>query len=33
LSPLVKRIVFAWVATDLIWGALFAWVLKREKAN
>jgi hypothetical protein len=31
LSPLAKRIVVAWIATDVIWGALFVYVLKREQ--
>jgi hypothetical protein len=32
MSPLAKRIVFSWIATDIVWGVLFAWVLRREKA-
>ena len=32
MSPLAKRIVFSWVATDLIWGALLVYVLKRDKS-
>jgi hypothetical protein len=31
MSPLAKRIVFSWIATDFIWGALLVYVLKREK--
>ena len=31
MDPLVKRIVFAWIATDLIWGALFVWALRRQE--
>jgi hypothetical protein len=31
MSPLAKRIVFSWIATDFIWGALLVYALKREK--
>jgi hypothetical protein len=31
MSPLAKRIVFSWIATDVIWGSLLIYVLKREK--
>jgi hypothetical protein len=31
VSPLAKRIVFCWVATDVIWASLFIYVLKREQ--
>ena len=31
VSPLSKRIVAAWVLTDIIWGALFVYVQRREK--
>jgi hypothetical protein len=31
MSPLAKRIVFSWIATDFIWGALLVYVLKREQ--
>jgi hypothetical protein len=31
MSPLARRIVFSWIATDIIWAALFIWVLKRER--
>jgi hypothetical protein len=31
MSPVGKRIVFSWIATDFIWGALLVYVLKREK--
>jgi hypothetical protein len=31
VSPLAKRIVFSWIATDVIWASLFIWVLKREQ--
>jgi len=30
-SPIAKRIVFSWIATDVIWAALFIYVLKREE--
>jgi hypothetical protein len=33
MSPLAKRIVFSWIATDIIWGSLLIYVLKREKAQ
>jgi hypothetical protein len=32
VDPLSKRIVFSWIATDIIWAALFIYVQKREKA-
>ena len=31
VSPIAKRIVFSWIATDVIWAALFIYVLKREE--
>jgi hypothetical protein len=31
VSPLAKRIVFCWVATDVICASLFIYVLKREQ--
>jgi hypothetical protein len=31
VSPLSKRIVFSWIATDVIWAALFIYVQKREQ--
>jgi hypothetical protein len=31
LDPLSKRIVFSWIATDIIWATLFIWVQKREQ--
>jgi hypothetical protein len=31
MSPLAKRIVLSWIATDVIWATLFIWVLKREQ--
>jgi hypothetical protein len=30
VDPISKRIVFSWIATDIIWGALFVYVLKRQ---
>ena len=33
MDPLVKRVVFSWIATDLIWAALFVWVLKRQQSD
>jgi hypothetical protein len=32
VSPLAKRIVLSWVATDVIWASLFIYVLKREQS-
>ena len=31
VSPVAKRIVFSWIASDVIWAALFIYVLKREE--
>ena len=31
MSPLAKRIVVSWIATDVIWCALLIYVLKREQ--
>ena len=31
VSPLAKRIVLSWIATDMIWASLFIYVLKREQ--
>jgi hypothetical protein len=31
VGPLAKRIVASWIATDIIWASLFAYVLKRAK--
>ena len=31
MSPLSKRIVMSWIATDFIWCALLIHVLKREQ--
>jgi hypothetical protein len=33
MSPLSKRIVLSWIASDIIWAALFIWVQKREQAD
>jgi hypothetical protein len=30
MDPLSKRIVFSWIATDIIWASLFIWVQKRQ---
>lgn len=30
MSPLSKRIVMSWIATDVIWASLFIWVQKHE---
>jgi hypothetical protein len=30
VDPLSKRIVLSWIATDIIWAALFIWVQKRQ---
>ena len=32
MSPLAKRILFAWIATDVAWLALFVYALKRERS-
>jgi hypothetical protein len=31
MDPLSKRIVFAWIATDIVWAALFIWVQRRNR--
>jgi hypothetical protein len=31
VSSLSKRIVLSWIASDVLWAALFIWVQKREK--
>jgi hypothetical protein len=31
MDPLSKRIVFSWIATDLIWASLFIYVQKRNQ--
>jgi hypothetical protein len=30
MDPLSKRIVMSWIATDLIWAALFIYAQKRQ---
>jgi hypothetical protein len=30
VDPLSKRIVISWIATDIIWGALFIWTQRRK---
>ena len=32
MDPISKRIVFSWIATDIIWAALFIRTLKRDQA-
>jgi hypothetical protein len=32
VSPLAKRIVISWIATDAIWASLLIYVLKREQS-
>jgi hypothetical protein len=32
VDPLSKRIVFSWIATDIIWAALFIYAQKRQNA-
>jgi hypothetical protein len=31
VHPISKRIVFSWIATDIIWASLFIYVEKRLK--
>jgi hypothetical protein len=31
VDPIAKRIVFSWIATDIIWASLFIFTLKRQK--
>ena len=31
MDPISKRIVFSWIATDIIWASLFIFTLKRQK--
>jgi hypothetical protein len=31
MSPLSKRIVLSWIATDIIWASLFIYVEKAQK--
>lgn len=33
MSPLAKRIIASWVVTDLIWGSLLIYVLKRDQGR
>jgi hypothetical protein len=32
MDPVSKRIVLSWIATDIIWAALFIYVQKGEAA-
>ena len=32
MSPVAKRIVLSWIATDVIWASLFIYVSKRDQA-
>jgi hypothetical protein len=31
MDPIAKRIVFSWIATDLIWASLFIYVQKSRE--
>jgi hypothetical protein len=31
MSPVAKRILFSWIATDVLWASLFIYVLKRDQ--
>jgi hypothetical protein len=31
MHPDSKRIVFSWIATDIVWASLFIYVEKRSK--
>jgi len=31
MDPISKRIVFSWIATDIIWAALFVFAQKRAR--
>jgi hypothetical protein len=31
MDPVSRRIVFSWIATDVIWASLFIFVQKRQK--
>jgi hypothetical protein len=31
MSPVAKRILFSWIATDMLWASLFIYVLKRDE--
>lgn len=33
MDPIAKRIVFSWIATDIIWVSLLIFVLKRQEAE
>jgi hypothetical protein len=33
MDPIAKRIVFSWIATDIIWVSLFIYVLRRQEAE
>jgi hypothetical protein len=33
MDLLSKRIVFSWIATDIIWAALFIYVQRRQQEN
>jgi hypothetical protein len=33
MEPIAKRIVFSWIATDVIWCGLLIYVLKRQEAE
>jgi hypothetical protein len=30
VTPLSKRIVVSWIASDIIWASLFVWAQRRE---
>jgi hypothetical protein len=32
MDPISKRIVFSWIATDIIWAGLFIFVQKRAQS-
>jgi hypothetical protein len=31
MDPAAKRIVFSWIATDIIWASLFIYALKQAE--
>jgi hypothetical protein len=31
MSPLAKRIVACWTATDVVWCSPLVWILRREQ--
>jgi hypothetical protein len=33
VSPLAKRIVACWIATDIVWCTLLVWVLRRDQQS